>query len=266
MSRDIELLELVNNANQPIKPVSRRNVFFGEPLRYLSQDPRLNTRITLIPLYGKGFTQSVDLYYLRLDVSAVLRNVSVASQNTFTQQTLLDAINQQTGEDLRLEDLVPFTIPTLGNGEQAEIELSARPQNLKYINTGKVTVIRGRQFLDVVIKKRDLDAKSHPYPTWGERRSARLVTWGLDFTFVKDAIKPTNNGSFSDWAKVVEACSLLGVPVWRNTGGVFDMPTTHVPDSNPAFERVVIQRAAQSSAMQGDVYLHYNTLATNPLG
>ena len=27
---------------------------------------------------------------------------------------------------------------------------------------------------------------------------------------------------------------------------------------------VVIQRAVQSSAMQGDVYLHYNTLATNP--
>ncbi|MNR57901.1 hypothetical protein D3C85_1787670 [compost metagenome] len=86
-----------------------------------------------------------------------------------------------------------------------------------------------------------------------------MQTWGIDFTSIRDAIKPVN-GKYTDFTKVQVACTYFGIPAWAE-GSITDNATSAVPDSNQAFDRVVIQKNVYGwGALKGDIYLHYNNL------
>lgn len=263
MINEAELIKQINEANLPIKQVTRDNTDF-DGLTEADHNGH-NTMVWLRSVPGKGFANDVQLYYTRVDLVEALdgKTIRSATADTLTPSGLLTLLNNQFRTFLDLDDVEPFTIPVLAEGESAQITIEARDYNLIWFNSAEVTLFHGRAYLDVVVSSTALNILNHPISE-KTRMSARMLTWDRDFTSIKEALAiDSKTGSFVDGVQVLRACGDLGIPAW-NLSRISDYPTSQVADANPKFERVVIQRSVSSSGMVGDVYLHYNTLSTLP--
>jgi hypothetical protein len=251
-----KLLQLLNETNDPLKTFTRINVGLVDVQSVEIDGPITKVTVTAVP--GRGYSGSVDVQYHRLDLSEVIAGKTVRSLNAMTPQIVIDLINSSLGLFLSVDDLLPFTTPTPEEGTAVVIDIEAAPDSPGFMGLTQITVEYGRSWLDQVVGRRSLNELTHPISV-DYRKSARMLTWGRDFTCVRDAIKPDKNGDYTNWDVLQKACAAMGIPSW-DKWKIADYPTTAIPDANPAFHRVVIQTATYSGTMVGKIYLHYNVL------
>ena len=252
-----KLLQAINDANQPFRLLTTQNVDVGAPTTSEGEGFNSTIKVTGKPLFG--YWGDVDVFYTRLDLATELGSPTVASVDPMTNQQLVDQLNQQTGLWLTLDDLQPFTIPTdIPEDGTAVVEIHATDASIGFMGIVNVNVFNGRPQLDVAIRVKSLKALVNII-TPVNAMSARMVTWGMDFTCVRDAIKrnPTTQ-SYTDWDTLQAMLAAKGIPGWQQ-GIITDYATSALPDANQAFDRVVVQRNVYSSGIRGDAYLHYNT-------
>lgn len=253
-----KILDEVNEVNLPKYPlVDQLNVNLVNVGVIDAEDA--NTEMTIQAMPGRIYTGDVTIRYKRLDLTEILAGADVRGLEPFTKQMIIDLLNTQFQLFLTLEELEDFDAPELEIDQSATITLTAKADSRGFIGTADIDLMYGKTLLDSVVGSRTLLQYRHPIDVL-TRRSARMETWGQDFTSIRDAIKPKAGSSlYSDWAVVQAACSYLRIPAWtQNT--IQDFPTSEIADSNQLFDRVVIQRSVVSNEMVGDVYLHYNIL------
>jgi len=250
-----KLLELVNAENLPAKLLTEINVTFAAPNP--TEDPDRDTVVTITGVPGRGYTGSVDITYKRVPLSLVAPTANIRSLQPFTKESTVTLLNSMFGLFLTVADFEDFTPPVLNHDEAATLTLTALETSKNFTGSIEVEFFIGRPQLEAVVGARILGVLKHPISNL--TRSARMATWGIDFTSLRDAIRPLK-GTYTDFDRVQVACAFFGIPAWVK-GAVVDYATSAVPDSNPAFDRVVIQKNVNGGgAVQGDMYFHYNNL------
>ena len=253
------LLAEANQKNNPKRPLSLINVKPNAP-EPLVGDERFNSKIKIDAVPGRTYVGTQTLLYKRIDISEALSDAQLRSVEPFTVQSVIDMVNRQFGLFLIEDDLEPFTPPSLALDESKSLTLVSKSGSFGFMGSVEIDLKYGRTLLESVVIIRLLPLFEHPDDPLKGIRSARMMTWGIDFTSLRDSIKvdPVTN-SYADWATFQTACLYLGLPAWTQDT-IVDKATTEVPDSNPAFDRVVVQANVSNVDITGPLYFHYNLL------
>lgn len=252
-----KIRQLLNDTNLPPKEFTERNLRMDLPVTDIGEG--YNTRLGLEGIPGRGYYGTDDVFYRRIDLSTINRQTPVRTTTPLTPQVVLDLFNSVTALFLTLDDVEPFSPPQLTDGQSGQVTIVAVENSLGFTGSAVIPLEYGRSWLDSMVGVRTLPVLTHPVPRVDYRKSARMVTWSKDFTCLRDALLPDKKSQYSDWGVLVAACLEMGIPSWVQAG-VGDYATSAVPDSNPLFDRVVIQRNVLSNQMVGDLYFHYNIL------
>lgn len=250
-----KLLDLINDLNQPQRELNDINVKFTG---IVPADETGATVLTVAGVPGRGYSGQVDLTYNRLNLTEILDGKTVRSPDALNPDSFLELVNGAYNLFLTAIDVGEITIPELGEGEYAQLTLTANEDSLGFVGVATVRLEFGKSWLDQVVGNKNLKELYHPI-TVSYKQSARMLTWNKDFTCMRDAIVVSKTGYYTDWDALQVACASMGIPSW-NQNRITDQPTSAVPDANPAFDRVVIQQSVLSAGMDGPVYLHYNVL------
>lgn len=246
---------LINEENLPPKLFTEGNLKLETPVPSVGDG--YNTKLPVSAVPGRGYWGEEEVFYKRINMAEVTRETPYRSTVTLTPEIVLQLINNTTGLFITPEDIEPFTPPVLLEGQSGDVVLVALSNSLGFTGTLTAKFEYGRAWLDVAVVQRNLTVLTHPIPVT-DLKSARMLTWSKDFTPYRDSIAVVK-GDYADWDAVQEIIGLMKIPVWAK-GPITDLPTSAVPDSNPAFDRVVVQKKVVSDDMVGDVYLHYNNL------
>jgi hypothetical protein len=133
-------------------PLTSANVTLSAP-QTVSVGGR-DARVTITALTDQGFLGSVEVTYSRLNLATALlvvvdstpETLGLVSEEPFTPQSLVDAINAELGTFLRLFDLETIVIPEMETGIITPITLTARSTSLGWRGTGTVEVATGIPF------------------------------------------------------------------------------------------------------------------------
>lgn len=251
-----KLIGLLNEANQPPKIFTEGNIKLGDFVA--SEDPEFNTEMIVRAVPGRGYIGQKPVRYQRLDISTIVLDATLRSQVQFTPEAIVSMLNVKLKLFLSVDDLEPFDIPELTEGQTETVVIQTKPSSAGFFGEFSVVLEFGKSWLDQVIGVRVLKTLNHPADETLRKKSARMMTWSKDFTSLRDAIKVTG-GTYTDFQALQVGCAYMGVPTW-SPGTITDQPTSAVPDSNPAFDRVVIQEDVNSGSLEGSIYLHYNNL------
>lgn len=256
-----QVIKLINDTNLPLKLLDLKNVVYGTPQAVETPEgERYNTSMLLTGVPAFGYWNSVTVLYTRLDMSELVTDQNVRSVEPLTKPVLVDLLNRQYNLFLTVDDVEDYEVPDIEAGSTAPLTVVIKDDSKGFVNQIDLIYFHGKPYLDVIIPVRTLNALPHPTNTIYHVMSARMLTWGIDFTSARPALTiDPKTGRFKDRAAVQQVTAALGIPNWSD-GPVSDLATSAVADANPAFERVMIQRNVTSTGMMGDVYLHYNVL------
>lgn len=262
-----ELLELVNTQNDLPTVITEHNVIIDSPRPILpytvvGQGSR-NTAVGMKGIDFKGYTGETEVYYRRGDLTGLFAGLDPELRaREFTVESVLGHINSRYGLQLELRDLQPVTVPSF-EGDPLETikyaEYRVIDGSYRWLGTVTIQLTYGNPLLTTVVFVQLLPILKHPddLDLLNGRLSGRMQTWGYDFTGWKDRlnIDPVS-GEWADFADVQDVGREAGIPYWYNSP-VVDLPTTAVPESNPDFERVMVQHVTLG-AVKGPLYFHYD--------
>lgn len=252
-----KLRRLLNDTNLPPKEFTEVNLRMDPPVTDVGDG--YNTRLGLEGIPGRGYYGTDEVFYRRIDLATINRQTPIRSAVPLTPQVVIDLFNAVTGLFLTPDDVEPFIAPELSEGGSAVVTIVALPTSLGFTGSADIPLEYGRSWLDSVVGVRTLPVLKHPIDRLDYRLSARMLTWSKDFTSLRDSLLPDKTGKYSNWAVLNAACLEMGIPSWGQST-VVDYATSEISDSNPSFDRVVIQRNVYSASMLGDLYFHYNIL------
>lgn len=248
------ILEILNHENQPPKELRDEILEISAPVAGTETH---NTKLVLYGIPGKGYYGSVDIFYRRINLSdEITGDLSIRSETPLVAQDFLDQLSKYLTVDVTMADVEPFVVPDLQAGQSAPVEIVAVSDSYGWMGSATINYEYGRPYLNVMVKNVNLDIQFHPVPYTGYR-SARMATWHLDFTSLRDAIKPDQFANYTSWETLQSALVAMGIPSWF-PDKITDRPTSMVPEANQAFDRVVVQQNVSSAELEGTVYLHYN--------
>ncbi len=257
LSRSKERLYIVLNEQfNPPKQFANRTIKFQEPT-VVDLHGR-NTLVTIEGIPGRGYYGDVDVYYDRLALSDVVEPFIFRTLDSITEASLASAIANKTGVDVTAADLATIDLPALQDGESTTVTVTASSRSLQWTGSLEMTVEYGKAWLDTVIGRTSLGTLAHPNPN-PRRMYGRMLGWNTDFTGALEYLKVDKRGKYTDWRKIRYLTALLGWPSWGENP-ITDLATSQVPDSNPAFARVVVQQHVNSSQVVGPIYFHYNPI------
>lgn len=252
-----KLRELLNKTFTPQKDFTETNIKFQEPVEEVSAD--YNTTVDVKGVVGKGYYGTVSIKYKRVDLADLGTQVEIRSEKQLQPQDFCDLINSIADAFISVEDLQPFTIPTLEVGVvKAPVTIRANPGSVAWTGEVVILVTFGRSYLKDILARNTLQAITPP----GERYDAPAA-WALlfyqDFTSFREALKiDPKTRTYVDGLAIQAITSKLGIPNWALANPV-DYPTSAVSNSNQNFDRVVVQTYTGTGMMYGPIYFHYNT-------
>ena len=253
-----EIRRILNEDNLPPKEFTEQNLALGLPTA-ADGGTDYNSSLLLKSIPGRGYWGDDTVYYKRIPLDSIDHSTPLRTTATLTRASIIELVNKTFNLFLTDDDLEPFDIPAIGDGQNGQITITAKPTSLGFLNYMVLIIEYGRAWLDVAVNRRDLAQLKHPIAV-DYRQSARMLTWSVDFTSLRDVLaRDAKTGTYTDVATLQAACGAMGIPLWVQ-GTVSDQPTSAVPDANQDFDRVVIQRSVVSTNMVGDMYFHYNNL------
>lgn len=267
--------ELITNANPTAKPFTAENLIFGKP-SVLLNNPAGNTKVNVRGVDQVDYDGQVAIYYNRLDIGTLF-NGSYRAEFTALGKSnlyrLLPELNSALGTNFTEKDLVDVDLRTLGQGDQVTLELRAKPGSVAFTGFTRILFNRKIVMLSDFVTVREFAELLHPDPILEGSASAGLLTWGQDFTLVKQHMRvipwwANYRGQWYTLQAFQDALAeFYGIEAWpQNPGGatetsrLYDLPTTQVPKANPEFQRVVVQTGIRTNGYSGTAYFHYNTI------
>lgn len=254
MSNKERLFIVLNDQFLPPKEFNEKRITFTDPVAVDQYDR--NTMVTVTGIPGKGYYGEVDVFYNRLQLEDYVTDFEFRSLDPLSRDSVAEALSRRYELSIDPSDFTGVEIPPLGDGESFDGELVVDPTSLQWVGSVIIRLEHGKSWLDTMVGSRNLDVHRHPNPS-KTKRFAKMDLWGIDFSAIQWALKPNARGEYTDWDTVRAVCRSINIPDWTKNR-VIDRATADVPDSNPAFQRVVIQDTVSSGLLQGPIYFHYN--------
>lgn len=269
-----KLLALVNRDNG--SNIVEEQVVFAAPLVNPDAGIVRNTKLTLTAVPGKGFRNSVTVWYNRIDLGVLFQsinpNVGLAVTEGMTTDALIPLINAKYGTDFEVADFVQQ--PLVVSDTTQTVVLAAAANNVAYI--GEFTVKYGIEevALDSVVLITTLSGFNYPSADLTKGQGA-IYSYNLDGSSQPDnfwstvavgAVADTFVTPFNQAYRVDEdwvfddtqalPYNLAGASVIYN-GTTAAAPAGHLV--NPAYNKVVIMQlsAERCANFAGDLTVYY---------
>jgi hypothetical protein len=250
------------------------NLIFGKPSS-LVDDPRGDSTVALRGVEDTFYSPSLArVYFTKVDLAVLFQGNYTPRFNALGQSNLyrlLPDINKSLGITLTPDDLEDIDVRQLGEGDELNLELRAKPGSIAY--KGVTTVVFNRRrvlFSDVIVDNTFEELKHPDRPLEGEI-SAGLLTWGLDFTPIWRDLEVDHRytwrrGNFVNLTALRTSLStIFGIDNWPGNnpgrlgeGLVRRYDTRRVLNANKDFQWVVVQTMIQTNGYSGTAYFHYN--------
>lgn len=187
-----ELLRLTRAAN-PTLPgdLTEANCYFPK-MTAVEED----AQVILAGKYGKGVCGYRTLNYRRLSLQKLFGfgQARVGVLELKPLHELLGDIYEATGFAFDVTDLVPVVFePT--QTLPCKVLLKAAPTSFIYFDEVEIELIERRPTLKEAISQRELTIETQGVTTTSERQRAELVTFGIDYTSKRDALREISVGS-----------------------------------------------------------------------
>lgn len=255
MSNSERMIIVLNDQFLPPKEFTDKRLTFGDA--EVTTDNDRNTMIDIDGIPGKGYYGGVTVYYNRLNLADYVTEFTFRSDQQMTKAIIINNLAARYDLEISPDDFDDFTIPTFdAEGQNAIVHPNIKATSIQWVGDLQITLEYGKSWLDASITKQTLDRTAHPNPN-PLRAYGRTSTWGIDFSGIQLALKPTKTGDYTDWDTVAALTEALGIPQWVK-GKIVDQLVSATPGANPAFQRVVIQNSVTSGSLQGPMYFHYN--------
>lgn len=265
-----KLLALVNRDNQ--SKLVEEQVTFGIPAINPDVSILRNTKLRLTAVAGKGFRGYVDVWYNRIDLGILFKNVSanvgLDITEGMTSDVLIPLINEKYGTQFEVED---FDTPTELDIAGGVATMTAKVDNVAYISSFDVKYGLEEVDLDSVILittltgfnypnsdttkgqagiySYNLDGSSHPTDYWGTLAVGEVTeaivapfnqAYHVDETWVFDA----EAGTTPEGLEPIPAVdfNLAGAEVIYN-GEVTAAPAEYL--INPVYTKVVLIKLSE---------------------
>ncbi len=265
------LLEDINNKQSPQIPLSSDNVMISKAV------PIGDGSIMSLRLRGvqdRGYRpQPLEVTYEPLNIARMYRGeytpkISVLSQSSLLR--LLPRVNSFLGLKLSEDDIYDVSFKDTDNVQVISVLLKIKETSVFYSGELEILVSRHWLLLEEVVTN-ELPFFQHPDPVITGRKSIGLLTWGLDFTKIREVLKIDNaaadhRGAFVDFKQVRNALKLdYGITEWQDTRDSNEATTSlrlydtsDVPRANHNFQKVIVQTNFNSGIYLGTAYLHFN--------
>lgn len=262
-----DVIELINSQNDLGREIDEGNVIFslpkGIPPYTVGDQGERNTAVTLNGIVNTGYFGETEIYYKRPDLVKLFEGISPRFRSReFTQQNILNTINNRYGLMLEATDLQPYTVPSFDISEletSKYIDFNVIDNSYRWIGRVTIELRFGNPRIEPLIFIQLLPMLSHPdkLTTLNGRHSGRVMTYGFDFTYWKDDLTiSSETGQWENFARVQEIGALAGLGYWYNSA-VIDVPVSEIIDANPLFDRVMVQYT-QTGQSKGPLYFHYD--------
>lgn len=263
MDGRLTVLQLVNEQNTLFRPLTLSNVSLSLPVKKQANDVR-NTGVQVAGIHGMGYKGQIEVFYNRHDLPKLFADAGMTpnlrSNQEITPAWIIAQLNAKYGFYLEAQDLNTINVPVFEALETTKsIEIAVKDTSYNWVGTISLQMTFGNPLLETVVIVQLLPILNHPVDLnlLGGRRSGFISAYNFDFTAYLDKLKI--EPKYRRWLNmddVMEVGAKAGLPAWSN-GQVFDYPTSAIPDSNQAFERVMIQTYAGGGVM-GPIYFHYD--------
>lgn len=266
------VFDLINLANPGLPKIINAQNCIVEAVTQVQPSDKTNNRNTqarLRGIQGSGFTDSVILYYDRINVANLIITYGSngAPSNQFVSYTAanvhqaLAVIFETYGVNFGTMDVASTGIAGANTARYtASFSLSCQPTSPAYYGSTPMRCYRGLPVLDTSITKNVLDVMEHPISPNQGQQCVDMLTFGIDFTAYKNLLNVTSAG-LPNWAGLRNVLDQLGVPHYSgplNSNTVSDVATTGKETANKMYDRVVIHTGIDEAGAKGIAYYHYN--------
>lgn len=266
------VFDLINLANPDLPLSINANNCIVESIKQVAVNEASNFRNTsarLRGVQGSGFTDSVTLYYDRINIASLIVSYasSYAPNNQFVSFTArnvheaLAVMFDTYGVNLGTKDVVSTGIAGANSPNYtATFTLTCQPESPAYYGSTATKCFRGLPVLDTSITVDKLDVMRFPIDPDQSQLCVDLLTFGIDFTAYKNLLNVTSAG-LPNWDGLRSVLDQLGLPQYAaplNSNTVSDVPTTNLATANKLYDRVVVQTGIDEAGAKGIAYYHYN--------
>lgn len=225
-------------------------------------------------IFDRGYRkESTKVTYRRLDIQRLFSGIPDPTITTLSQSSLhrlLHRINALMGLRLTSDDVEDIDFSTYGQDVTVSVAVITKPTSTYYSGNFTFTFNRRWLLLNEVVKP-TVQAFNHPDPIIENSVSVGLLTWGKDFTKIRElmAVDPTGADYRGDWTNYAAfrdgLMANFNIRNWpsnavssRLESTVKDYATSEVERSNLDFQRVVVQTGIREREYVGTAYFHYN--------
>lgn len=266
-----QILELINLKNNLPIQITSDNVMLSEA------SPSSEDNLIEVGVRGVqdgGYRKDpIRVKYSRIDLDKLFGGNFTPEITTLSQANLyklLPRFNAILGTRFTISDVENIDFIPYDNDIVVNLTIKAKPTSKFY--SGEVNVVFNRRWilLEEVIDPY-LDLLHHPDPIVEGRTAVGLLTWGMDFTVIRNTmtVDPTAaqfRGAFSNMEAFRTALTEnFGIWAWPDNrdstdpnSRLGDFDTRDVERANRNFQRVVIQSNIRQSDYVGTAYFHYN--------
>ena len=261
-SSEQRLIALINEVNVLPTPLKEGSLYYGKV--HPKTDGSGKIRLPTVTMFDAEYEGYVTFEYRRIDLSAAWGGLkpTLHALGQPTLHRLLPTLNKLLGLNLTPRDVADVNISWLNGNEQANIQIIAAPNSLGYEGSFIVQFTRVRPLLNDVVKQKALETLQHPDGNDITKRSLALGTWGLDFTEYTPimiyywtgwgwGVMPQIRQMFAD-------LGFAGIPDAQGEYPIIGYTTKQRPESNQAFNNVLIWKDVVGPDYQGDAYMHFN--------
>jgi hypothetical protein len=140
MSSFDRIVAMIYEKNRPTYPLVQGVVTIGEQV--VEGASTHNTRAVMRAVHGRGYTGQVDLFYTRVNLTA-LGDLIFVREEQFSYDELLGLINYQKDAQMTADDFTNDGLPLVDNGVITNFILSAKSSSLVWLGNTQVTLLNG---------------------------------------------------------------------------------------------------------------------------
>lgn len=136
------LFELINSSNpEPHYKLKPADVVASDPQLDISTIK--NSKILLTAVPGSGLKGTLWVYYSRESMGNVQLPTQLMSEQAFTVQSILAAINQKLLIPVTLADIEPFSLPVLNVGDILTLDLVSHAESFAWVGSTEISILYG---------------------------------------------------------------------------------------------------------------------------
>ncbi len=142
-----QLIALINSANVSEHPSLLTDPLTIDQVSISNPTPDAgltwDTKVTVSALPNSEYSGQVDVFYNRIDLSAIGTDLGFMSETPFTADTVVSILNAMGNVALLDTDMGEFTIPNMNVGDIETVVLVANPDSLAWKGTVTVSLLFG---------------------------------------------------------------------------------------------------------------------------